>query len=267
MNPTRHLLLAFLAVTALAIGQRAEAQNDTLAAIQQAKKIRIAMDVGLPPYAMKDDKLELIGSEVELAKLLAADLGVALEVVPTTGPNRIPFLTTNKADIVISTLAITPEREKVIDFSVPYGAALNVVAAPKSLEIKSLADLSGKKIAVTRGTTNDTEVTKGAPKDAEIVRFDDEATSLTALVSNQLDIVAQNPSFIATIQKRNPAKQLEIKFVLKQIDFAIGVRKGDAQLKAWLDQWIAANLANGKLSAMHKKYHGVDLPASLGKAR
>ena len=71
---------------------------------------------GVPPYGMKDAALKSTGSDVETARLLAQDLGVELEIVPTTGANRVPFLQTNKADIVISSMSITPERQKVVDF-------------------------------------------------------------------------------------------------------------------------------------------------------
>ena len=90
----------------------------------------MAIDLGVPPYGMKDAALKSTGSDVETARLLAQDLGVELEIVPTTGANRVPFLQTNKADIVISSMSITPERQKVVDFSVPYAAILAVVGAP-----------------------------------------------------------------------------------------------------------------------------------------
>ena len=107
----------------------AAASADQLQDILAAKK-RVAIDLGVPPYGMKDAALKSTGSDVETARLLAQDLGVELEIVPTTGANRVPFLQTNKADIVISSMSITPERQKVVDFSVPYAAILAVVARP-----------------------------------------------------------------------------------------------------------------------------------------
>src|SRR5260221_14658027 len=95
------------------------ARADALDDIKQAKKIRIAIDLGLPPFGMTDEKMQPTGSDVETARLLARDLGVEFEHVPTTGASRIPFLQTGKADLVISTLAVTEERAKVIDFSFP----------------------------------------------------------------------------------------------------------------------------------------------------
>ena len=154
------LLKAMLAFTAVAAMGSAHAE--LLDDIKAAKKIRIAIDLGTPPYGMTDGKMNATGSDVETARLLAKDLGVELEIVQTTGPNRIPFLQTGKADIVVSSLSVTPEREKVIDFSVPYAQILSVVVGPKAEAIKSFDDLAGKRIATTRGTTNDKLATEGA---------------------------------------------------------------------------------------------------------
>ncbi|MEO9121955.1 MAG: transporter substrate-binding domain-containing protein, partial [Burkholderiaceae bacterium] len=172
---------------ALVLGSMPANAND-LKTIKENKVIRIAIDLGVPPFGMKDSSLKPTGSDVGTAQLLAKDLGVKLEIVPTTGANRIPFLLTNKADIVISSLSMTPERAKVIDFSVPYAAIQAVVGAPKSMNIKSMQDLVGKTVISTRGTTNDLAITKLAPPGTNILRFDDDATSITAVVSGQGDI-------------------------------------------------------------------------------
>ena len=111
------LLKATVALAAAVIAPLAQA--DLLDDIRAAKKVRIAIDLGVPPYGMTDSQMKATGSDVETARLLARDLGVELEIVQTTGANRIPFLQTGKADIVVSSLSVTPEREKVIDFSVP----------------------------------------------------------------------------------------------------------------------------------------------------
>lgn len=259
-----HLIVSsvVLGVFALSVGV---AQADQLDTIMASKKLRVAIDLAVPPYGMKNDKLVSTGSDVETAELLAKDFGLELEIVPTTGANRIPFLQTDKADIVISSLSVTPEREKVVDFSIPYAGISVVVGAPKSMAISSAADLAGKKIIATRGTTNDQEITKVLPKDATIVRFDDDATSITAIVSNQADIFATSPSLLKAINDKNPAKQMESKFTLKVNMLAIGFRKGEPKLKEKIDAWVRANLKNGKLDAIYKKFHGADLPPEVMK--
>ena len=136
-------LIAAAAFALLSLGLSAHA--DTLDDIKKAGKIRIAIDLAIPPFGMTDDKMQPTGSDVDLARLLAKDMGVELEIVTTTGPTRIPMLQTNKADIVVSTLSITPDRAKVIDFTIPYADHPSVVGALKSVQIKEMADLDGRR--------------------------------------------------------------------------------------------------------------------------
>lgn len=236
---------------------------DQLDDIMAAAKLRVAIDLAVPPYGMKDERLQTTGSDVETAQLLAKDLGLALEIVPTTGANRIPFLQTGKADIVISSLSVTPQRQEVIDFSTPYAAILAVIAAPRGLKIAGPADLAGRKIASTRGTTNDQELTKIAPPTARIIRFDDDATSITAVVSGQADIFATAPPLLKSINDRNPSRQMEPKFTMKVNMLAVGLRKGETRLQAKVDEAIKARLKSGELNAIYRRFHGADLPAEL----
>jgi len=236
------------------------AHADRLADIQKAKKIRVAIELSLPPYGMMDSELKPTGSDVDTAKLLASDLGAQLEIVPVTGPTRIPYLQTNKTDVVIATLSISPARAKVIDFSTPYSAVQIVVAAPKDVSIKDFADLKGKSIAITRGNVQEPELMKRAVG-ARIVRYDDDATLVTAGITGQATVVSTTTSLLREIQSKNPNANLETKFVVKNFDLGIGIRKGEPELLDWVNRWVAENRANGKLNAIFKKYNGVDLPA------
>ena len=131
-----------LAITAL-VAAASFAHADALDDIKKAGKIRIAIDLGVPPYGMTDDKMQPAGLDVEVARLIAKDWGLEFEHVPTTGASRIPALQTGKADLVISSLSYTAERAKVIDFSLGYAVLRTVIAAPKSVALKSMADLDG----------------------------------------------------------------------------------------------------------------------------
>ncbi|TAJ33936.1 MAG: transporter substrate-binding domain-containing protein [Reyranella sp.] len=250
--------VAIAAVTMMGVAGLAHA--DALDDIKKAGKIRIAIDLGVPPYGMTDDKMQPTGSDIETAKLLAADWGLQFEHVPTTGASRIPSLQTGKADLVISTLSITPERAKVIDFSKGYAVLRTVIAAPKSVNIKSMADLDGKTVGTVRGTTHDTQLTKEGPKGMKLVRYEDDATEAQAFLSGQVDIFSTAELLVAPIDKKNPARQVEVKFVLDTFKLAVGVKKDEARLLAEVDKWIATNLKNGKLDAIYKKYHGNGLP-------
>src|ERR1700688_2370879 len=248
---------ALAALVLIAMGPSARA--DVLDDLKAAKKIRVAIDLGLPPYGMTDDKMQPTGSDVETAKLLAKDLGVEFELVPTTGASRIPSLQTGKADVVISTLSVTPERAKVIDFSPAYAPLRTVVAGVKGISVKSLADLDGKTIGTTRGTTHDTYLKQNA-KNSKIVRYEDDATTAQAFVSGQVDLFTTAELLLAPIAARNPGRQLELKFVLETFKLAIGVKQGEPRLLQTVSGWVKTNLKNGKLNEIYKKYHGTDLP-------
>lgn len=250
------LLRGLLAASVLAAAGNT-AHADQFDDVRAARKLRVAIDLGSPPFGMNDAAMNATGSDVETARLLARDLGVELEIVQTTGANRIPFLQTGKADLVISSLSVTPEREKVIDFSTPYAQIQSVVAAPKAVQIRGFADLAGKRVATARGTTNDRLATEGVKdaKGAEIVRFDDDATLVTALASGQVDIVATSPTLLKAVAAKAPNLGLETKFVMQSFPLGVGMRKGEAAMRAWVNQWVARNTENGKLAAIYRRFH------------
>ena len=236
---------------------------NTLEQVMQQKVLRVAIDLNAPPYGMKNETMKEVGSDVETANLLAQGMGVKLEIVPTTQANRIPFLLTNKADIVISSLSITPERAKVIDFSVPYAVIQSVIGAPKDAPIKDMKDLVGKTVVTARGTTNDQNVTKLAPPGTNIVRFENDATAITAITSGQANIFSTAPSIIAALNKKDPAKALDIKVVMSTSKMGIGVAKNNTELKEKINELVRQNLKDGQLNTIFKKYHGTDLPQDV----
>ncbi len=173
---TKHMLFATAIAVSIAAMAASSARADLLDDVMAAKKIRIATDLAIPPSGMMDGSMKPVGSDVETAQLLAKDWGLDLEFIQTTGATRIPNVQTNKADIIISTLSVTPERAKVIDFSKPYAALQSVVGCLKTVQVKDWPDLKGKTIAVSRGTTQDTALTNMKDRELTVARFDDDAT-------------------------------------------------------------------------------------------
>src|ERR1700730_19105910 len=154
----KRVLLGIAVAAVAAMGVAHTASADMLDDIKKAGKIRIAIDLGVPPYGMTDDKLQPTGLDVETARLLAKDWGLEFEHVPTTGATRIPALQTGKADLVISRLSYEAERATVIDFSLGYAVLRTVIAAPKSVSVKSLAELDGKTVGTVRAPTCATQL-------------------------------------------------------------------------------------------------------------
>lgn len=258
----RLFTLVLLGTTALACASQA-VRADMLDDITKAGKIRIATDLAIPPSGMIDSAMKPTGSDVETAELLAKDWGLQLEFIQTTGATRIPNVQTNKADIIISTLSVTPDRAKVIDFSKPYAALQSVVGCLKSVEAKSWDDLKGKTIAVSRGTTQDTTLTNMKERDLKLARYEDDATMVTAAVSGQADCVATSATIVSQIGVKAPSRPFEPKVTITNFDLAIGVKKGEPKLLEKLNTWVEQNLKNGKLNAIYKKFHGTELPAEM----
>ena len=115
---------------------------------------------------------EYVGYDVDVAKLIGKDLGVKVELVPVTSKQRIPFLETGKVDLVISSMGANPGRAKSIWFSSAYAPFFSGAFAKDSMAISSVKDLAGKKVGLTGGTLEDLELTKMAPKSAEIIRLE-----------------------------------------------------------------------------------------------
>lgn len=261
MRPAKKIILLASLLSAIVT---LPVSANALEEIQKRGEIRVATDMSIPPSGMLDASMKPVGSDVETAQLLAKDWGLKLKFIETTGPTRIPNLQTGKADIVISTLSVTPQRAQVIDFSRAYAGLRSVIGAPAATKISDWADLKGRAITVTRGTTQDSMLTKDAMKNGvTIQRYDDDATLVTAAVSGQAYAVATSATLVNQIKKQNPDLAFEPKMTLTVFDLAIGLKKNEPELKEKLDQWIAANLKNGKLNAIYEKYHGELIPAEI----
>jgi polar amino acid transport system substrate-binding protein len=224
--------------------------------VMAKKLITIAIPTDFPPYGFVGTDMQPQGLDIDTARLIAAKLGVKVELVPVTSANRIAYLQTRKADLVISTLGKNAEREKVIDFTAAYSPFFQAVFAANNLAVKGAADLAGKTVGVTRGAIEDLELTKIAPASADIKRFEDNNATVAAFVSGQVQVLATGASVAGNMMARNPALNTEYKFVLKDSPNFIGVGKGEDKLRLKVNEIIAAAKASGEIDTMAKKWLG-----------
>lgn len=251
----RHLLAlsAGLALAALTGGAQAQTALDD---VMKAKAIKIAIPTDFPPYGFVGTDLQPQGLDVDMAKYIATKLGAKVELVPVTSANRIPYLQTKKADLVISTLGKNAEREKVIDFTIAYSPFFQAVFAAKSMPLASFADLAGKSVGVTRGAIEDQELSKVAPATADIKRFEDNNATVSAFVSGQVQVIATGASVAGNMMARNPQLNTEYKLLLKDSPNFIGVAKGEDALRTKVNEIILAGKKAGDIDAMAKKWLG-----------
>ena len=249
----RTSLLALITAALLPLAAQAQSALDD---VMSRKQINIAIPTDFPPYGFVGTDLKPQGLDIDMANYIGAKLGVKVELVAVTSANRIPYLQTKKADLVISTLGKNAEREKVIDFTAAYSPFFQAVFAAKTLPIKGAADLAGKTVGVTRGAIEDMELTKIAPPTADIKRFEDNNATVSAFVSGQVQAIATGASVAGNMMGRNPQLGTEYKFVLKDSPNFIGVAKGEDKLRLKVNEIIAAAKAAGDLDKMAVKWLG-----------
>jgi polar amino acid transport system substrate-binding protein len=253
-------LAMLVALPAMLVTQPARAES-TLDKILKEKKLRVAIDVGNPPFGILDTNGQPDGSDVAVARQMAKDLGAEIEFVQVPSTGRIPSLLAGRADVTIASISITADRAKAVMFCNPDGALSIVIFGPKSVAIKTPADLVGKRIGITRATLEEATVPKMAPPGTNIVWFDEIGATIQALLSGQVDAVAMSSFAGKTVADGNPDKQIETKLNVTTAFYAPIVRPGDFELRQWINTWIFLNTQNGTLAALYKKYTGIDLPA------
>ena len=128
--------------------------------------------------------------------------------------------------------------------------------APKSLQIKSFADLAGKTVGVTRGAIEDQELTKLAPAGADIKRFEDNNITVSSFVSGQVQVIATGASVAGNMMTKNPQLGAEYKLLLKESPNFIGVAKGEDKLRVKVNEIIAEAKKNGDLDKIAVKWLG-----------
>lgn len=251
----RQFAIGLASVALIAASSAAFAQS-SLENILKSKTIKIAIPSDYPPYGSVDRNMKTQGLDIEMAELIAAKMGVKVDLVPVTSANRIPYLQTRKADLVISTLGKNAEREKVIDFSSAYAPFFQAVFAAKNVQIKTFADMAGKTVAVTRGAMEDQELNKVAPANVDYRRFEDNNATIAAYVAGQTQTIATSVAVAGDMIAKNPKLGAEYKLLLKDSPCFVGIAKGDPALKNKVNEIIANAKKDGTLDAMSKKWLG-----------
>jgi len=248
---------AVAAVTSIGITQPLAAAE--LSEIQDAETINIGVLIDFPPYGILNENNEPDGYDATVAKMLADDLGVEINLIPVTGPNRIPFLLSGQVDILVSSLANTPARAEQVDFSAPYAAIRIGLMAKEELDISSADDLAGVSVAVARASGQDTTITEIAPDGTDIRRFDDDVSAVQALLSGQVDALGASNTVMTQIRQAAP-NRFDEKFTLNEFRLAIAVTPDAPDLLAYVNDFLGRKTESGDLNAVHVQWLDEPLP-------
>jgi polar amino acid transport system substrate-binding protein len=266
MRFLKHGLTLLAAVGLLATATISDVRAQTPEELKQRGQINIGMLVDFPPFGIMNTENQPDGYDADVAKLLAEDLGVSVNLVPVTGPNRIPYLLSNRVDLLVASLGITPERAEKVDFSDPYAGIKISVYGVEDLDVSGAEDLAGRNIGVARASTQDTAITEIAPESANIQRFDDDASAVQALLSGQVELIGASNTVIAQLEKIAPDR-FDTKFDLRQQVQGIAVRPGSDELLAYVNDFLGRVKEGGELNAIHEKWLDAPLPDFVGQSQ
>lgn len=218
------------------------------------------------PWGFIDQNGESDGFDIEIAKLIADELDVKVKFERITGQNRIPLLVNGNVDFLVPSMTITEERARVIQYVIPYSSNDVTVWAKKDAAIKANEDLGEYVIGVNRGSVFEPILTKAAPPNTKIKRFDDDATTVQALLSGQVDAILGSITYGLVIDKTGHSAEYGRKYKVADNYQGMAVRKGDNEMLAYLTDFVNRRAADGTLDKLYKKWIGVErakLPTTL----
>jgi ABC-type amino acid transport substrate-binding protein len=251
-------------VLALALVGQATA-GSTLDEVKKRGKLIAGVKADFPPFGYVDSAGKNLGFDVDVAHLFAKALfndENQVELVAVTSGNRIPFLQSEKIDIIIATVTVTEERKQVVEFSDPYFLSGSLLLVPKASPIKGVEDLAGKTVAVIQGAIQDKDIEQLAPK-ASRVKYGKVSEAVLAVKGGRADAFSQDDIVILTLAKDNP----DLKAVGKPFiprPYGIAVRKGDPEFIKWVNGQLAKVKQDGTYDRLWKKYFG-EVEANLVK--
>lgn len=249
---------AALVVAGTAMTAPSQTYARPLDEVLSSNKLVVGINPTFPPLGIYNDKNEIDGFDVDVARKLAEMLGVQLEIVPVGSPDRIPFVMSGKIDAVLGAMTRTDERAKVIDFTIPVHTEVLGVLTTADKPYKEWTDLNSSdvKMVEVRGSTPVKFVEEKLPE-AQLLLLDNYPDAVRALAQGRADAMIDVLDFM----REHTDKYENIKWHLMPtpIDVyycGIGIKKGNTTLAAKLNELIKELHDNGYIDERWEKWFG-----------
>jgi polar amino acid transport system substrate-binding protein len=242
------------------------AAGSDLSAIIGRGKLMVGMDITdirYQPFEMKNKNGQIVGFDVDLAQLMADELGVNLEIVPTNWDGIIPALVDGKFDLIISAMAVSTERNKAVNFSSPYyvsGKCL-LINSRDAFRIRDYHDLNHKDTVVATTFSDDMVLNRYFPE-TDIVRFKSDEEAVREVIERRADAFIADKARISIFAAKYPGITIALKDAFTYEPIAVGMRKGDVDLLNWVNNCIEIMKGDGRLPALEKKWMEKYIPPS-----
>ena len=228
-----------------------ETETAELSTVEPGKLI-MSTNAAFPPYEMTTDSGEFEGIDIETAQAIADKLGLELQIDDMDFDAALLAVQQGKSDMVMAGVTVTDERQNVMDFTDSYATGIQSIIVKEDSDIASVDDLAGKKIGTQRGTTGYLYCSDDFG-DENIVAYDDGLTAVQMLNNGQVDCVVIDNAPAKEFVAANPGlKLLDTAYV--EESYAIGVGKGNTELKDAINTALEELKADGTLQAIVDKY-------------
>ena len=228
-----------------------ETETAELSTVEPGKLI-MSTNAAFPPYEMTTDSGEFEGIDIETAQAIADKLGLELQIDDMDFDAALLAVQQGKADMVMAGVTVTDERQNVMDFTDSYATCIQSIIVKEDSDIASVDDLAGKKIGTQRGTTGYLYCSDDFG-DENVVAYDNGLTAVQMLNNGQVDCVVIDNAPAKEFIAANPGlKLLDTAYV--EESYAIGVGKGNTELKDAINTALEELKADGTLQAIVDKY-------------
>jgi ABC-type amino acid transport substrate-binding protein len=220
-------------------------------------KLLAGVKTDFPPFGYRDSAGEIQGFDVDLARYLGRALfedEPGVELVPVTSGGRIPLLYSELIDIIIATMTITEDRQRVLDFSSPYFVTGSLLLTRRDSSVQGVQDLAGKSVAVLEGSVQEKDLPEIAPQ-ARLLLFKSFTAAVQALKDGRVDALCQDDVAVLAAAKRDAEVRSAGKPFLPR-PYAIAVRKGDSRFLNWLNDQLEKMKADGTIQRLRRKHFG-----------
>ena len=228
-----------------------ETETAELSTVEPGKLI-MSTNAAFPPYEMTTDSGEFEGIDIETAQAIADKLGLELQIDDMDFDAALLAVQQGKSDMVMAGVTVTDERQNVMDFTDSYATSIQSIIVKEDSDIASVDDLAGKKIGTQRGTTGYLYCSDDFG-DENVVAYDNGLTAVQMLNNGQVDCVVIDNAPAKEFIAANPGlKLLDTAYV--EESYAIGVGKGNTELKDAINTALEELKADGTLQAIVDKY-------------
>ncbi|MCF7788281.1 MAG: transporter substrate-binding domain-containing protein [Prosthecobacter sp.] len=227
----------------------------TLCACSRSNKLIIGTDATYPPFEFVDEKGQITGVDIEVGREIGKALGREVEFRNINFDGLITALRTGSIDLVISALSVNPERSQSIDFSDPYVKTGLSILAAKDSTVQSAADLKtpGRKIVVRLGTTGESWA-RANLKDAKIIALDADVSCVMEVVNASVDAWIYDQVSVMNHHAKHPEKTRALLAPLREEVWAVGLKKGNEELKNKVNEVLARMRKDGSFTKLAERY-------------